>query len=67
MAKLHELLAVEGQLKGQAQATRTELRGSFEKKRHLFEEKVLTYVSNEEGADRSPNSNPTFKARSPKS
>lgn len=30
MPKLHELLAVEGQLKGQAQATRTELRGTFE-------------------------------------
>ncbi len=50
MAKLHELLAVEGQLKGQAQATRTELRATFEKKRHLFEKKVVTFQPSEEGA-----------------
>jgi hypothetical protein len=50
MPRLHELLAVEGQLKGQAQATRTELRATFEKKRHLFEEKVLTFYPAEEGA-----------------
>lgn len=50
MPKLHELLAVEGQLKGQAQATRTELRATFEKKRHLFEEKVVTFTGNDEGA-----------------
>lgn len=50
MAKLHELLAVEGQLKGQAQATRTDLRATFEKKRHLFEKKVVTFHPNEEGA-----------------
>jgi hypothetical protein len=48
--KLHELLAVKTQLNGQAQATRTELRTTFEKKRHLFEEKVVTFHSNEEGA-----------------
>ena len=51
MPKLHELLAVEGQLKGQAQATRTELRGTFEKKRHLFEEKRVTFNPAEEGAE----------------
>lgn len=49
MAKLHELLAVEGQLKAQAQATRTDLRATFEKKRHLFEKKVVTFVPLEEG------------------
>lgn len=43
MPKFHELLAVEGQLKGQAQATRTELAASFKSKRHLFEEKVTTF------------------------
>lgn len=47
--KLHELLAIEGQLKGQAQATRTELRATFEKKRHLFEEKVVTFQPSGEG------------------
>jgi len=51
MAKLHELLAVEGQLKSQAEATRTELRNTFEKKRHLFEEKVVTFNSSDEGAE----------------
>lgn len=50
MAKLHELLAVEGQLKGQAEATRTELRNTFDKKRHLFEEKIVTFQPNEENA-----------------
>ncbi len=50
MAKLHELLAVEGQLKGQAQSTRTELAATFKGKRHLFEEKVITFQPNEENA-----------------
>lgn len=50
MAKLHELLAVEGQLKGQAQATRTELASTFSKKRHLFEEKIVTFHPNTEGS-----------------
>jgi hypothetical protein len=50
MAKLHELLAVEGQLKGQAQATRTDLKATLEKKRHLFEKKVVTFHPNEENA-----------------
>ena len=43
MAKLHELLAVEGQLKGQAESARKDLRNTFEKKRHLFEEKRVTF------------------------
>lgn len=49
MAKLHELLAVEGNLKGQADKTRGELAQTFEKKRHLFAEKRVTFQSNEEG------------------
>ena len=51
MAKLHELLAVEGQLKSQAQATRTELAATFKSKRHLFEEKVVTFHPSEENAE----------------
>lgn len=47
--KLHELLAVEGTLKGQADKTRKDLAGTFEKKRHLFTEKVVTFKPNEEG------------------
>lgn len=47
--KLFELLVVEPQLKAQVQQTRTELRGTFEKKRHLFEEKRVTFASKEEG------------------
>lgn len=48
--KLHEILAVEQQLKGQAQKTRTELQDTFAKKRHLFEEKLITFIPREEGA-----------------
>lgn len=51
MPKLHELLAVEGQLKGQAEATRTELGATFDKKRHLFEEKVITFTPTVEGVN----------------
>lgn len=47
--RLHELLAVEGQLKGQAEASRKDLRNTFEKKRHLFEEKRVTYQPDGEG------------------
>lgn len=50
MAKLHELLAVEGNLKGQADKTRGELAATFEKKRHLFMEKRVTFTPNTEGA-----------------
>jgi hypothetical protein len=48
MPKLHELLAVEGNLKGQATKVRTELIDTFKTKRHLFEEKRKTYTSNTE-------------------
>jgi hypothetical protein len=49
MTKLHELLAAEGNLETQAIQTRTDLANTFEKKRHLFEEKRTTFQSNEEG------------------
>lgn len=49
--KLYEVLAIEGQLKSQAQVTRTDLRNTFEKKRHLFEEKRTTFASNQEGSN----------------
>lgn len=48
--KLHELLAVEGPLKAQADKTRTDLSSTFEKKRHLFMEKTVTFQPSEEGA-----------------
>lgn len=46
---LHELLAVETHLENQANKTRTELVGTFEKKRHLFEEKQVTFSPLAEG------------------
>lgn len=48
-AKLHELLAVEANLRGQSEATRKDLRNTFDKKRTHFQEKVVTFVSNQEG------------------
>lgn len=48
--KLHELLAVEGNLETQAAKCRTDLLATFEKKRHLFEEKRSTFTPLAEGA-----------------
>lgn len=48
-SKLHELLAVDANLKGQATKCRTELQGTLEKKRHLFQEKLVTFTSDAEG------------------
>ena len=48
--KLHELLAVEGSLENQATKCRTDLIDTFNKKRHLFEEKRLVFQPNTEGA-----------------
>lgn len=42
--KLHELLAIEGNLETQANKVRTDLAGAFEKKRHLFEEKRVVFT-----------------------
>lgn len=50
MAKLHEVLAVEGQLKSQAEKCRGELAATFDKKRHLFARKVVTFQPADEGA-----------------
>lgn len=49
MPKLHELLAVESNLENQAAKCRSELAGTFEKKRHLFEEKLVTFTPAGEG------------------
>lgn len=49
MPKLHELLAVEQQLKTQSESTRAELKNTFDKKKHLFEEKRSSFVPNKEG------------------
>src|SRR5579859_948462 len=48
MAKLHQLLATDASLKGQAQKCRLELQATLEKKRHLFEEKRVTFTPNQE-------------------
>jgi len=50
MPKLHELLAVGTNLDNQAQKTRSDLMATFEKKRHLFEKKLVTFRPNTEGA-----------------
>lgn len=50
MAKLHELLAAEGTVKTQADKCRSDLMNTFEKKRHLFGEKLVTFQPNTEGA-----------------
>jgi hypothetical protein len=47
--KLHELLAVTTSLENQANKVRSELAATFEKKRHLFEEKLTTFTSAKEG------------------
>lgn len=48
--KLHELLAVETSLENQANKVRGDLTTTFEKKRHLFEEKKVTFTPHGEGA-----------------
>jgi len=50
MTKLHELLAVEGNLDNQASKLAADLANTFEKKRHLFEEKRTVFTPNTEGA-----------------
>src|SRR5262245_10808730 len=50
MPKLHELLAVNANLKGQADKCRGDLLQTMEKKRHLFTEKLVTYKPIEENA-----------------
>jgi len=48
--KLHELLAVESNLDGQAGKTRAELLKTFVDKRHLFSETKVTFIPSTEGA-----------------
>lgn len=43
MSKLHELLAVDSSLKGQAGKTTADLKNTMEKKRHLFEQTLSTF------------------------
>lgn len=50
MAKMHELLAVDANLKGQAQTVRLELQNTLEKKRHLFSQTLKTFTPLAEGA-----------------
>jgi len=50
MTKLHELLAVETSLKQQAEKCRTDQVNTFEKKRHLFEEKHVEFKPDAENA-----------------
>src|SRR6266566_6352748 len=50
MAKLHELLAVEGNLENQANKCRADLVTTFEKKRHNFEEKRVVFTPLAEGS-----------------
>ena|SRR3990167_2246547 len=49
MPKLHELLASSGTAKAQADKCRADLLNTFEKKRHLFGQKLVTFISNVEG------------------
>lgn len=49
--KLIEALVVEGQLKSQAQTLRAQVHDTFAKKRHLFEQKRLTFIAATEGAE----------------
>lgn len=52
MSKLHELLAVDTQVKGQADSARKDLMNTFEKKRHShFSRKTITFRSNREGVE----------------
>jgi len=49
-SKLHELLAVEGNLKSQADKCRTELTATFKSKQHHFTEKIVSFKPYEENS-----------------
>lgn len=51
MPKMHELLAVQEDLKGQATKTRGDLISTFSNKSHLFRKKIVTFHSNQEGVE----------------
>jgi hypothetical protein len=48
-SKLHQLLAVEGNLQSQSSKTRAELKATFQNKRHLFQQKLVTFTAFAEG------------------
>lgn len=50
MAKVHELLAVDSNLKGQANKNRLDLQNTFDKKKQHFGEKLITVTALTEGA-----------------
>lgn len=50
MPKLHELLAVSASVSNQLSKVTGDLSHTFEKKKHLFEAKTVTYIPKEEGA-----------------
>lgn len=50
MTKLHELLAVSNNLEGQAGKCVADLKETFQKKHHLFNERTVTFQPNTEGA-----------------
>ena len=49
MSKLHELLAVESDLRTQAESCRSDLKNTFDKKAHHFTKKVVTFKSSVDG------------------
>jgi hypothetical protein len=64
--KLHELLAVEGSIKGQATKVRGELSGTFEKKRHLFGGVTKTFTPKDESEDGSVEVESSIQSTVPK-
>jgi hypothetical protein len=50
--KLHELLAVEGDLRSQAEACRADLKNTLEKKEHHFTKKIVTFKPEGEGENK---------------
>jgi len=49
--RLHELLATESSRKSQVETCRADLTNAFEKKRHLFQKRVITFKPAAEGAE----------------
>ena len=64
--RLHELLAVETNLESQMLKCCLELAATFEKKRHLFEEKRVTFTPNTEGAQPVTESQSDIQSNVPK-
>jgi hypothetical protein len=62
---LHELLAIEGALEGQATKCRTQLAATFTSKRHLFEEKSKVFTPLLEGAQKDTSVESTLQSTVP--